>query len=144
MNLLYLEFEYGYAMADPHSLSIWEAQFGDFFNGAQVIVDQYISSAETKWGKNNGLVMLLPHGFEGQGPEHSSGRIERFLQACSELNMIITNCTTSANFFHVLRRQLKFNFRKPLINFSPKANLRLDKAYSHVSEFITGRFSRGN
>jgi 2-oxoglutarate dehydrogenase E1 component len=135
-----LGFEYGYAMADPHCLSIWEAQFGDFFNGAQVIVDQYITSAETKWGKNNGLVMLLPHGFEGQGPEHSSGRIERFLQACSELNMIVTNCTTSANFFHVLRRQLKFNFRKPLINFSPKANLRLDKAYSHVSDFTNGKF----
>ncbi len=135
-----LGFEYGYALADPHCLTIWEAQFGDFFNGAQVIVDQYITSAETKWGKNNGLVMLLPHGFEGQGPEHSSARIERFLQACSELNMLVTNCTTAAQFFHVLRRQLKFNFRKPLINFSPKANLRLDKAYSHISEFTEGRF----
>ena len=135
-----LGFEYGYALADPHCLTIWEAQFGDFFNGAQVIVDQYITSAETKWGKNNGLVMLLPHGFEGQGPEHSSARIERFLQACSELNIIVTNCTTAANFFHVLRRQLKFDFRKPLINFSPKANLRLDKAYSHISEFTDGRF----
>ena len=135
-----LGFEYGYGLADPHSLTIWEAQFGDFFNGAQVIVDQYITSAETKWGKNNGLVMLLPHGFEGQGPEHSSGRIERFLQACSELNIIVTNCTTAANFFHALRRQLKFNFRKPLINFSPKANLRLDKAYSPISEFTEGRF----
>jgi len=135
-----LGFEYGYGLADPHALTIWEAQFGDFFNGAQVIVDQYITSAETKWGKNNGLVMLLPHGFEGQGPEHSSGRIERFLQACSELNIIVTNCTTAANFFHALRRQLKFNFRKPLVNFSPKANLRLDKAYSHISEFTEGRF----
>jgi len=135
-----LGFEYGYALADPHCLTIWEAQFGDFFNGAQVIIDQYISSAETKWGKNNGLVMLLPHGFEGQGPEHSSARVERFLQACSELNMLITNCTTAANFFHVLRRQLKFDFRKPLINFSPKANLRLDKAYSHISEFTEGCF----
>ncbi len=135
-----LGFEYGYGLADPQTLTIWEAQFGDFFNGAQVIVDQFITSAETKWGKNNGLVMLLPHGFEGQGPEHSSARIERFLQACSELNLIVTNCTTAANFFHVLRRQLKFNFRKPLINFSPKANLRLDKSYSHLSEFTEGYF----
>jgi len=135
-----LGFEYGYALADPDTLTIWEAQFGDFFNGAQTIVDQYITSAETKWGKNNGLVMLLPHGYEGQGPEHSSARIERFLQACSELNMIVSNVTTSANFFHLLRRQLKFPFRKPLVNFSPKANLRLDKAYSHIKEFTEGRF----
>ena len=135
-----LGFEYGYAMANPNSLVIWEAQFGDFCNGAQTIIDQFIAGAETKWGKMNGMVMLLPHGYEGQGPEHSSARMERFLQLCAENNMYITNCTTAANFFHALRRQLKLEFRKPMINFSPKANLRLNKAFSHLDEFTTGGF----
>jgi 2-oxoglutarate dehydrogenase E1 component len=135
-----LGFEYGYAMANPNSLVLWEAQFGDFANGAQIIIDQFIASAETKWQRMNGLVMLLPHGYEGQGPEHSSARLERFLQLCAELNMVITNITTAANFFHALRRQLTWQFRKPLINFAPKANLRLSGTYSHVSEFTSGGF----
>lgn len=135
-----LGFEYGYAMANANTLVIWEAQFGDFCNGAQTIIDQFLSSAETKWGRMNGMVMLLPHGYEGQGPEHSSARMERFLQLCAENNMIITNCTTAANLFHVLRRQLYLPFRKPLVNFSPKANLRLNKAYSNVEEFTNGGF----
>ncbi|HEV7620412.1 MAG TPA: 2-oxoglutarate dehydrogenase E1 component, partial [Flavisolibacter sp.] len=135
-----LGFEYGYAMATPNSLVLWEAQFGDFANGAQIIIDQFIASAETKWLRMNGLVMLLPHGYEGQGPEHSSARIERFLQMCAELNMVITNITTSANLFHALRRQMAWPFRKPLINFSPKANLRHQGSYSHKNEFINGGF----
>lgn len=135
-----LGFEYGYAMANPNALVLWEAQFGDFANGAQIIIDQFISSAETKWQRMNGLVMLLPHGYEGQGPEHSSARLERFLQLCAENNMFVTNITTAANFFHVLRRQLALPFRKPLINFSPKAPLRLPATYSHISEFATGGF----
>jgi 2-oxoglutarate dehydrogenase E1 component len=135
-----LGFEYGYAMANPNALVLWEAQFADFANGAQIIIDQFIASAETKWQRMNGIVMLLPHGYEGQGPEHSSGRIERFLQLCAENNMIITNITTSANFFHVLRRQLTWPFRKPLVNFSPKANLRLPATYSHISQFTDGGF----
>ena len=135
-----LGFEYGYAMANPNALVLWEAQFGDFCNGAQTMIDQFIAAAETKWQRMNGVVMLLPHGYEGQGPEHSSARMERFLQQCAELNMVITNVTTAANFFHVLRRQLAWPFRKPLINFSPKANLRHPGSYSTMSEFTSGGF----
>lgn len=135
-----LGFEYGYAMANPNTLVIWEAQFGDFSNGAQIIIDQFLASAETKWQKMNGLVMLLPHGYEGQGPEHSSARMERFLQQCAENNMVVTNITTAANFFHALRRQLSWPFRKPLINFSPKANLRHADSYSEITAFTQGGF----
>jgi 2-oxoglutarate dehydrogenase E1 component len=135
-----LGFEYGYAMANPNSLVIWEAQFGDFCNGAQTMIDQFIAAAETKWQRMNSVVMLLPHGYEGQGPEHSSARMERFLQMCAEQNMVITNITTAANLFHVMRRQLTWSFRKPLINFSPKANLRHPGSYSNEADFLTGGF----
>ena len=135
-----LGYEYGYSMANPNALAIWEAQFGDFANGAQTIIDQFIAAAEQKWQRMNGLVMLLPHGYEGQGPEHSSARMERFLQQCAELNMVVTNITTAANLFHALRRQLSWPFRKPLINFSPKANLRFPGSFSTVEEFTTGGF----
>lgn len=135
-----LGFEYGYALADPETLVLWEAQFGDFSNGAQTMIDQFISSAEQKWNRMNGVVMLLPHGYEGQGPEHSSARLERYLQMCAELNMVVTNITTAANFFHALRRQMTWNFRKPLINFSPKANLRHPGSYSSIEEFTKGEF----
>nr|MCU0338207.1 2-oxoglutarate dehydrogenase E1 component [Sediminibacterium sp.] len=135
-----LGFEYGYSMANPDALVIWEAQFGDFCNGAQTMIDQFIAAGEQKWQRMNGVVMLLPHGYEGQGPEHSSARLERFLQMCAELNMVITNITTASNLFHALRRQLAWQFRKPLINFSPKANLRHPGSYSHIAEFSMGGF----
>ncbi|HVX48876.1 MAG TPA: 2-oxoglutarate dehydrogenase E1 component [Chitinophagaceae bacterium] len=135
-----LGFEYGYALASPNALVLWEAQFGDFCNGAQTMIDQFITAGEQKWNRMNGITMLLPHGYEGQGPEHSSARMERFLQMCAELNIAVTNITTSANFFHALRRQLAWPFRKPLVNFSPKANLRHPGSYSHISEFTAGGF----
>ncbi len=135
-----LGFEYGYALVNPNTLVLWEAQFGDFSNGAQTMIDQFIAAGEQKWQRMNGLVMLLPHGYEGQGPEHSSARMERFLQMCAEQNMIMTNVTTSANYFHAMRRQLAWPFRKPLVNFSPKANLRHPGSYSKISEFTQGGF----
>ena len=135
-----LGFEYGYSLANPDALVLWEAQFGDFANCAQTITDQFIAAGEQKWNRMNGITLLLPHGYEGQGPEHSSARLERFLQLCAELNMIVTNITTAANFFHVLRRQLAWSFRKPLINCSPKANLRHPGSYSAMEEFTNGGF----
>ena len=135
-----LGFEYGYALANPQTLVIWEAQFGDFSNGAQTIIDQFLAAGEQKWNRMNGVTLLLPHGYEGQGPEHSSARLERFLQLSAEYNLVVTNVTTAANFFHLLRRQLAWPFRKPLINFSPKANLRHSGSYSAITDFTDGKF----
>ncbi|MCF6280438.1 MAG: 2-oxoglutarate dehydrogenase E1 component [Flavobacteriaceae bacterium] len=135
-----LGFDYGYAMANPNTLTIWEAQFGDFSNGAQIIFDQYLSAAEDKWKMQNGIVILLPHGYESQGSEHSSARMERYLQLCANDNMIVVDCTTPANFFHLLRRQMKRDFRKPLIVLTPKSLLRHPKAVSSINELAEGSF----
>ena len=137
-----LGFDYGYAMASPETLTIWEAQFGDFSNGAQIIIDQYLSAAEDKWKLQNGIVLFLPHGYEGQGAEHSSARMERFLQLCGDDNMIMANCTTPSNLFHLLRRQILANYRKPLVVFTPKSLLRHPLAVSKKNDFLNGKFEK--
>jgi 2-oxoglutarate dehydrogenase E1 component len=135
-----LGFEYGYSLDAPEMLIIWEAQFGDFANGAQVIIDQFIVSSQAKWQRTSGLVMLLPHGYEGQGPEHSNGYVERYLMACADDNIQVCNLTTPAQYFHALRRQMKRDFRRPLIVMSPKSLLRHPRAVSKVGELVTGSF----
>ena len=133
-------FEYGYSVANPKALVCWEAQFGDFANGAQSIVDEFISAGEAKWGQRSGLVLLLPHGYDGQGPDHSSARMERFLALCAENNMTVAHCSTPANWFHLLRRQGLSTTNRPLISFTPKSMLRVKAATSEVGDFTSGRF----
>src|SRR5207237_9654859 len=135
-----LGFEFGFSLDAPGALALWEAQFGDFANGAQVIIDQFIVCSESKWQRNSGLVLLLPHGYEGQGPEHSSARLERFLQMCAEDNIQVANLTTPAQYFHILRRQMKRDFRKPLVIMTPKSLLRHKQAVSPIEEFTDNGF----